>query len=240
MAKIGNGYGSEWHLLVFLGRHRTLLDREVATVTGASAVRWCDFPFDQPDSRQEGEWKGLDFLAESTDLQAAWREAWPSSGNVQNWDAVGQVQVDGLWEWLLVEAKANLEEIRSSCNAREHGGRPRIARTMERTKQALGVAPDRDWLTGYYQYCNRIAALNFLRSHGVAARLLFIYFTGDQRDRGPTCPRDRTGWMGALRAQAEHVGLPAGHPLSDRIHELFLQVVKPAAGSGKRSPRHGP
>ena len=45
---------------------------------------------------------------------------------------------------------------------------------------ALGVSADRDWLKGYYQYANRIAALHFLTQHKVPAHLLLIYFLGDR------------------------------------------------------------
>jgi len=99
-----------------------------------------------------------------------------------------------------------------------------IVRAFGETKRDLGVPKDRDWLNGYYQFCNRIAALYFLNAYGVPARLLNLYFLGDrQPDR--TCPRDEEGWQEALQAQAEHVGLPAGHRLEARMHELFLPMV---------------
>ena len=86
------------------------------------------------------------------------------------------------------------------------------------------MRPERDWLSGYYQFCNRVAVLHFLNSHDVPA-LLLVYFTGDTfREGSADCPADEEGWQEALAKQAEHVGLPDQHPLSDRTHKLFLPV----------------
>ncbi len=70
-----------------------------------------------------------------------------------------------------------------------------------------------------------MAVLHFLNSRDVPARLLLVYFTGDTfREGSADCPADEDGRQGALAKQAEHVGLPDQHPLSDRIHKLFLPV----------------
>jgi len=224
MAKMGYGYGSECHLLRYLGRHRDLLDARVRKVVGAWEVHWLDFEFDPAKEWPDVEWAGLDFLPTESLARTAWQGFWPQRGTPPNWDAVGQVTIDGRLEWLLVEAKAHLEELQSSCTAMEEGGRPTILAAMEATKRALGVPTDRDWLTGYYQYCNRLAILHFLNGHDVPARLLLIYFFGDKVP-GRECPKDQEEWTNAIRAQAAHVGLPEYHPLIDRIHTLFLPVA---------------
>ena len=226
---MGDGYGSECHLLRFLGRHRRLLDREVMDAVGATDVRWHDYPFDASTPWLDSEHKGMGFINDES-IQAAWKQTWPSSGNSQNWDAVGQVLIGGSWEWLLVEAKANLEEIRSSCQAKENGGLPLILRTLSAAKADLGVPAHKDWLNRYYQFCNRVAALHFLGTRGVRARLLFIYFIGDRGGNGRTCPIDESGWSEALRAQDDHVGLPPGHALSGRISKMFLAVSPAVLG----------
>lgn len=225
MARMGDGYGSECHLLRFLGRHRQLFDQAVLEAVGGSAIRWLDFPFDRANPWLDGEWEGLNFLGAEHPARIAWNGTWPATGKSQNWDAVAEVQVSGAWEWLLVEAKGNMEELGSTCQAKETGGRPLITRTMAETKADLGVHVDRDWMSGYYQVCNRIAALNYLRKKGVGARLLFIYFTGDRSGPRRTCPMTATDWDAALAAQDRHVGLPAEHPLSGRIHKMFLDVI---------------
>lgn len=233
MAEMGSGYGSECHLLRYLGRHRQRLDEAVTKATGAETVGWLDYQFDSGRKWQDAEWKGLDFLgcrgnsaAAETNKRAmeGWRTAWPQRGNVPNWDAVGIVTMMGKKEWLLVEAKANCEELRSSCKAQDEGGRPLIKRTLAATKERLGVSPDKDWLDGYYQYANRIAVLKLLNECGVSACLLNIYFTGDSGDAQRTCPADDAGWRESLALLKTHIGLPVGHALESRMHELFLPV----------------
>jgi hypothetical protein len=226
MGKIGHGYGSEWHLLRFLGRHRRLLDQRILEVVGGDRIDWLDFDVEPKKKRwPDAEIKGLDFLRPDHPARIAWKNWWPQGRGIHNWDAVGLVKFGDAEEWLLVEAKANLEELPSDCGATSPTNRPKIERAMAETKQALGVPQDRDWLHGYYQYCNRVAALYFLNEHGVPAHLLHLYFLGDLGNARRTCPGDGEGWQEALRAQEEHVGLPAGHRLEARIHKLFLPVV---------------
>lgn len=220
MGKMGNGYGSEFHLLRLMGRHRKCFDAQVTAALGASEVDWPDVPRERGKPWSDGEWKGLNFLADNIPLQQAWRQTWPSSGNPPNWDAIGRIRRGDHWEWLLVEA--NEEELASSCKASSKGGRPLIEVTLQRTKQALGVSAGQDWLNGYYQYCNRLAVLQFLTEHKVPARLLFIYFLGDKKRIRASCPRTESDWAKALKRQKDHVGLPDRHPLHERIHNLFL------------------
>ncbi len=42
------GYGSEWHLLRFLGRHRNYLNQQILKVMGSEGccrIEWLDFNF---------------------------------------------------------------------------------------------------------------------------------------------------------------------------------------------------
>jgi hypothetical protein len=224
MGDMGMGYGSECHLLRYLGRHRQAFDEQVLRVTGGDQLVWLDFGFDRNRPWPDAEWKGLGFLPETYPARAAWRAAWPLRGNVPNWDAVGRLQRDSTEEWVLVEAKANVAELRSDCQAKREGGLGQITAALDAAKQALGVRADQNWLRGYYQYCNRLAVLNLLRIHGIPSRLLLIYFLGDQNP-GAECPATVDGWSAALDTQARHVGLPPDHPLADRIHRLFLPTA---------------
>ncbi|AIB12892.1 hypothetical protein ABAZ39_13015 [Azospirillum argentinense] len=173
----------------------------------------------------DGEWQGLDFLPEDSATRMVWAGLLPRRGSPPIWDAVARTTRGGVEEWLLVEAKANIEELRSSCRASPQGGRSMIERALDRVNRELGVPHDRDWLTRHYQLCNRVAVLHALKEQGVAAPLLFIHFVGDRGGPGRTCPGTAAEWAEALTAQNAHVGLPAGHPLDDRIRRLFLEVA---------------
>ncbi len=65
MSKIGYGYGSEWHLLRYLGYHRALLSQKVGEALGAGSVEWLDFPFakDGAPLQDDREFRGLEFLS---------------------------------------------------------------------------------------------------------------------------------------------------------------------------------
>jgi hypothetical protein len=226
MAVIGAGYGSECHLLRYLGRHRRAFDARVGAAIGGEVLGWLDFHFDPGQVWPDGERKGIDFVEDAA-VQAAWRAWWPQGSGIHSWDAIGRYRVGGEEGWLLVEAKANLEELASDCKAKPAGGRAQIEAALAEVKRALGVDAGRDWLCGHYQHANRIAALHFLVSHGVAARLLYVYFCGD-RTPSRSCPADAAGWCAALEAERKHLGLPAEHALRARMHVLHLPVVLPA------------
>lgn len=230
MAGIGNGYGSECHLLRYMGRHRHELDRLVLKAIGGDSIDWLDFGFDNRPKDERSAWpdvelKELRFLPPGHPVRVEWERTWPRSGNVINWDAVGLVRVGELFEWVLVEAKAHLQELHSDCSAKKAGGLDDIVEVLDQTKRDLGVPADRDWLKGYYQYCNRVAILHFLGARSVPSRLVFVYFCGDRGGSGRDCPEDEAGWSKALEAQDKHVGLPKGHGLSARLHKLFLPVA---------------
>lgn len=225
MAQMGYGYGSECHLLRFMGRHRHMLNHRIARVVGGDSVDWCDFGFHPTRPWPVAEIKGLGFLRPDDPALIAWQQWWPQRRGIHSWDAVGKVRFGQLEEWLLVEAKAHLEELKSDCGAKRNGGLGQIEQAFDQTKHELGVPEGHDWLHGHYQFCNRVAALYFLNRRGVPARLLNIYFLGDRGDQRRTCPYDEKGWQQALRVQEEHVGLPAGHMLETRMHKLFLPVV---------------
>lgn len=223
MAVIGAGYGSECHLLRYLGRHRRAFDARVGAALGGEVLGWLDFHFDPGQVWPDGERKGLDFVDDPA-LQAAWRAWWPQGRGIHSWDAVARCRVGGEESWLLVEAKANLEELASDCQAKPAGGRAQIEAALAEVKGALGADASRDWLRGHYQHANRIAALHFLVSHGVAARLLYVYFSGD-RTPNRSCPTDTAGWSAALERERAHLGIPAEHPLRTHLHALHLPVV---------------
>jgi len=223
---IGYGYGSEWHLLRWMGRHRQEFDQRVLAAIGHGKAQldWLDCTLAPGATWLDAEIKGLDFLPAGDSVRARWEQEWPQTGNVPNWDAVGRLHGDGSTDWLLVEAKAHIGELKSSCGAKKNGGLLLIEKFLDEAKQALGVPASHDWLKGHYQLANRVANLHFLRANGISARLLLLYFTGDHRP-GWRCPKDQQEWQPALQKAKAHLGLPSGHGLASRIHELYLPVA---------------
>ncbi len=142
----------------------------------------------------DAEWENLDFLfqddgsglVDHAHLQREWAEFWPQTGTRRNWDAVGILRYGSRTEWLLVEAKAHAEEMMTDCGAKG-AGRERIVRAFAQVGADLGVPDTGTWTEDYYQYANRLATLWFLLKHGIAARLLYIYFTGERHDNR-ACP----------------------------------------------------
>ena len=230
MAKIGYGYGSECHLLRWMGRHRKLFDKKVADAVGrpGESIEWLDFKFAPnvewphkgwPDSEQ----KGLEFLYNQPGIKSKWESFWPTGSGIHNWDAVGWIGAEPHRELLLLEAKANVEEMKTYCKAESPKSILKIETAFEGVKQSLGTSTGADWMNGYYQAANRIATLHFLQQEGIPARLLFVYFLGD-RHLGRECPTTKEDWIPALEAQRIHLGLGADHYLADPIHELFLPI----------------
>ena len=249
MGKMGDGYGSEFHLLRYLGYHRHALNRAVEETTGGRVSEWLDFAFGD-EGKLDREWRGVDFLDSASDVKSDWLKFWPQSGNVPNWDAVGRLELSADVEYLLVEAKAHVEELQSSCSAKEtknkgelgeirdtrkatkEGGLDKIKDALKATIKGNGLAADVDrWLRPYYQYANRLAHLHFLTEHRIPARLVFIYFCGDDwggktlsNGRSPICPKAANGWAAPLERIHNRLGLSGQSKLEERVHKLFLHV----------------
>ncbi|MEC8276845.1 MAG: hypothetical protein VX026_03955 [Myxococcota bacterium] len=230
MGKIGFGYGSEWHMLRWLGRHRQALNHQIQRTVkqNLGRIEWLDFQRSQSSSplKRDKEIIGLDFISSTANptLHSAWKQFWPSSGNSQNWDAVGKfILPTGQSGWLLVEAKAHIGELTSNCGAASKQSLSQIKRSLDITKQAMGVPPKAEWLKKHYQYANRLAALHFLKSHQVDAHLVFVYFCGDENPR-QNCPIAPSGWNNALNKLHQHLQLPSHHLYSNQIHSVFLNV----------------
>jgi len=219
MGTIGHGYGSEWHLLRHLGYHRNYFSQEVLKVTGGNTIEWLDFKFSPKivALKNDREFIGLEFIKDMQ-VQEKWKSFWAQHGNSQNWDAVGKIHFDNRYEWLLVEAKAHMSEIHSDCGAENLTSKQKILLALEKTSQAFGneSKPIEAWLENYYQHANRLAALHFLMNEcvpSVNARLLFIYFYGENR-KNIKCPQNKEEWL----------GIDKFCELSKRVHDLFLPV----------------
>jgi hypothetical protein len=229
MGKIGFGYGSEWHLLRHLGYHREYLSLKTLEITGGNSLEWLDIDFSKKNEpkRDDKEFIGLEFI-EDANVRESWKSFWPQTGNSQNWDAVGKIHFDSNDEWLLVEAKAHIDEMESKCGARNAVSKQKIQLAFEKASRAFGnhSKPVENWLEPYYQYANRLAVLYFLMNEclpSVNARLLFIYFYGENREN-LDCPQNEKEWWAAIHKMNERLGIDKDFELSKRIYPLFLHV----------------
>ena len=223
MGKRGLGYGSEDHLRRYITDHEEQLNREVSKRTGAAVTkaRWLAFPRDSHGI--EREFRALDFLPleDSQSVLAEWSKFWPARGHKQSWDAIGQAGRT----WLLVEAKANHPEFCSPPTGASGASLAQIRRALGRVKRDLGVHHWFNWTGTYYQYANRLATLWFLRTHGVDARLLFIYFVGDRFPDSTPCPASEKEWSELIEARRLTLGLPVNHALSPYEDHVFLPAL---------------
>jgi len=231
--KIGYGYGSEWHLLRYLGYHRKLFNNQIKNETDLEIINWFDFKFSGKNVslEQDEEYEGLEFLNEEQHpkIKDKWGEFWPSSGRQQNWDAVAKAMDSGNESYVLVEAKANLKECKSICHAKpisENGGRDKILNTMEEVinsfTKSKNVDPEK-WLNKYYQYANRLAVLHFLNKNGINTNLLFVYFIGD-KNPGAYYPDSEEKWVQLNTDIHQHLEIDLDSPLLKKVKHLYLPV----------------
>jgi len=64
MGKIGYGYGSEWHLLRYLGYHRKFFSEQILQLIGGQRLEWLDFNFSKVNDtlKRDRELVGLEFI----------------------------------------------------------------------------------------------------------------------------------------------------------------------------------
>ena len=227
MSKIGCGYGSEWHLLRYLGYHRSLLSQKVAEVLAAEQVVWLDFPFSAAGGplQDDREFKGLDFL-ENASVLRQWAEFWPQSGNTQNWDAIGKASIGRQEAWVLVEAKAHVAEMKSSCGAKNPRSLAKIKNAFNIVREHSGSVgqPLEHWLEPYYQLANRLAVLDFLNQRGLEAHLINVYFYGERERSGWQCPQSAEEWEDVIHEAEVWLGITNDSDVMRRVHHVFLAV----------------
>ncbi|MCJ7773303.1 MAG: hypothetical protein MUP22_09250, partial [Desulfobacterales bacterium] len=140
---------------------------------------------------------------------------WPNRG--PQWDALGRT---GNEAYFLVEAKAHISEIISSCKAYSPKSKTRIKKGLIQTQKYLGLKPHIDFTRGLYQYANRLAHLYFLRVlNDIPAYLVFVFFIDD-----PThISTSKAEWTGALQVMRSFLG-GNNHKLSKYVIDVFVDV----------------
>lgn len=212
MGEMGFGYGSEYQLLRFMGRYRKELNNLIKNAMKISVEpSWFDFirKADTDGNSKDHELKGIEFLKgdESIDfkkLMLMWKEYWPTSGNAHNWDGIFKLDKT----YVLVEAKAHIGEIEQTCGAKSPESIEQINKALEETKIRFGVNTDSDWSKKYYQLANRLAFIHFLKTHGIDARLLYIYFlNGYKNSRENKNVEEIKVWEEAVEKEHAYLGI---------------------------------
>ena len=149
MAQMGLGYGSEFQLLRFMGRHRHELERtiidalqEKQQTINDKNFDWLDFEYSDVNKVITGDRElcGLSFLEKKIDkglydkITSALQKAGSFISNWQHWDAV--FVLDDCFYF--VEAKAYIGEL-SSTNAHGGGCKKEILNFMRENMQPYGI-----------------------------------------------------------------------------------------------------
>jgi hypothetical protein len=135
--------------------------------------------------------------------------------NTPNWDLAVAAQIEGRAGLVLVEAKANVPELKEegkyssdehSKNSRENHGQIKaaIAEAREGFKKAgLDVQISIDT---HYQLANRIAFMWKLATLGIPTVLVYLGFTGDDGIRDAGAPfEDGEHWRAAFGAHTKEI-----------------------------------
>ena len=149
---------------------------------------------------------------------------WPKSG--PRWDGLGVT--DGS-QYLMVEAKAHVGELRSSMSAKGDSSISRIQHSFSKTKEYLRVDTRADWTRPFYQYANRLAHLYLLHVlNRVDAYLVNVYFLKDEDMSGPgtIVPQTIEEWESAIFTEEIALGIPPRHRLSSRVLSTFIDVAE--------------
>jgi hypothetical protein len=144
------------------------------------------------------------------------REWWPERG--PQWDALALTDKGDV---LLLEAKAHVSELFSSCAA-SPPSREKIEAAFMLAMGACKAKPRSSWCDSFYQLANRITHLHWLRKKGTPAWLVLVNFTGDDETGGPQTMAE---WQAAYKIVDHVMGLREHHAMSRYIIHLYPSVV---------------
>jgi len=218
MGEMGLGYGSEFQLLRFLGHHRHELEGLILRNTNINPeldynMDWLDFPKNNEKASLDGEYTGIGFLDDNlkNKLSEKWKAYWPQTGNPPNWDAIIYCSpivpnANLKDKWVVVEAKAHLQEIDSVCGASEPS-KDIIYKAFDSTKQRFQIKTSNNWFEKYYQLANRLAFINFMLDNEIECSLLNIFFiNGWSKD--PTKNVSTVGvWENKINVEYAYLGI---------------------------------
>jgi len=216
------GYGSEFHLLRFMGRHRKTLDKAIQDVLSMNdKIDWLDFPYNNTLKEYDKEYIGINFLEKQQDYnqtEEEWGKFWPNKTKAMNWDAVGRIGD----QWLLVEAKAHAGELKSDSKA---GIKSRIA--IQDKFIDLGTEKGIDttgWLKKYYQKANRLLFLDFLQTQGLDVKMIFIYFLNGYEIDTKKNMKTIAEWEESIKKQDKYLNISNNAWVKQNVINVFIDT----------------
>lgn len=222
------GYGSEFHLLRWVGRHREEFDKRVKQLLHADNISWLDFDFAAEKPIPDKELIGLSFLKNELNFNSIlsnWKKEWPQSGNSMNWDLVGFTVQDDIKTWILIEAKAHIGEVEQSTGASiDSIKKIEKALTNAAVNNGINILSNNPWTKKYYQLANRIYVLDLLKRFGIRAKLINIYFVGDMISKNRKSPQDKASWSIEIERMKKYLNIEKAESLG--ILDLYLDIDK--------------
>ncbi len=143
------------------------------------------------------------------------REFWPKNG--PQWDGLAVVDgINGQKGFLLVEAKAHLNETKSDLKATSAESIKKIKESIGRTQGYYEIQPN-DWTEHYYQLGNRIAYLYFMNEIlDIPTWLVLINFTDGKYKK-----TDLHEWLKHYNHIYNNMGINHNSKLLNKIIQLF-------------------
>ena len=222
MAQIGYGYGSEFHLMRFLGHHRNLFENSIRNVLKANSndsFEWLDFDFAKSPKIISGdkEIQGIDFLKGKFGIDNNILFSDYPWNRSQSWDAI--FRLGGTVYF--VEAKAHIEELKSSgCKA---SNTKRILSFMEKSMTNYSNVQVNDkWLGDYYQLANRLSTVCYLNNliSNIHFEVFYIYFENGFYGASS----DKKEFQEEIRKEKMTLGILGNESIEKLIHEMFIDA----------------
>lgn len=211
--KVGTKGSLAW-MQVLVNRYPEMLNAAVGNVTGIdpAVIDWVSPLADDDfaEYRDQGFLERLGIELTRHSLSAFW----PSLG--PQWDALARTRSSVI----LLEAKAHLNELKSTCAAGE-ASMAKIHNSFNLVKVGVGAARDSVWTTPFYQYANRLAHLYLLRElNDIDAKLVMLCFLNDREMRGP---ETEAQWSQEISKVHDTLGIRY-LPICEHIQHVFIDV----------------
>lgn len=217
---LGLGYGSKYQLLRMLGWHRDEFNKIIAKAINSNNtnIHWFDFEYKGKYDDQEP--MNFDFIPE---LKEKWKEYWAcgSNGGV-NWDAIGQVDDT----YILVEAKAHIDELKNPCGATDERSKKKIIKCIQSMLDDNNIkGKAEDWLERDYQLANRLVSIKFLENNDHKGKLVYLLFVNGY-ERNVKQPKSATQkqWEKAIEEEFERTKIK-GTELEKLVHVVFINCI---------------